>query len=589
MGLLGSGGSASVFEARDFTTQRMIALKILHPHLSTSAEMKKGFLLEASAAESVRHPNIALVLGYGIHGTDDDSVAWIALERAAGISLAEHVRLNGALKPQDALTVADGLLAALEAAHAQGMVHRDVSPANVMVDYAAGPGSLRAIDVCLVDFGLADLIGRATTGSDVVRSTTTESAAKGVLGSVNYMSPEQASGQPVGVRGDIYQTGATLYFALTGQAPYQRSTPEAVMRAHLEAPPPVPSVVAQGIPTAVDRIVVTAMSSVEADRYGSATQMRRVVRGANARGAVTNHTLLLPGQQANVREADRSTADRRTAARLTADVPGADHAGRVATAADRRWAQRAGENQRFERELVVHSFAPVRRGGLAVLIATGAIGSVLAIAVLLASSGASGSSTAESPSMTPAASPQSSSTAISSVRPVAAPNITVPRLVALSLDEARTALSRVGLALGTVSSINSPAAAQTVLSVPDGEGAGVALGARVDLVVASGVNIVPRVVGLSASAALDAVRSAGFSAARHDQEDPDHASGTVLGSDPAEATVLPIGAGVIITVSIPVPTPRASTSSPSPSPSPTPGTSPGTATSTGPTSRSVSP
>jgi serine/threonine protein kinase len=575
VGLLGSGGSASVFEARDFTTQRMIALKILHPHLSRSAEMKKGFLLEASAAESVRHRNIALVLGYGIHGTDNDSVAWIALERVAGISLAEHVQLNGALKPQDALTVADGLLAALEAAHAQGIVHRDVSPANVMVDYAAGPGSLRAIDVCLVDFGLADLIGRATTGSDVVRSTTTESAAKGVLGSVNYMSPEQASGQPVGVRGDIYQTGATLYFALTGQAPYQRSTPEAVMRAHLEAPPPVPSVVAQGIPTAVDRIVVTAMSSVEADRYGSATQMRRVVRGANARGAVTDHTRLLPGQQAHVREADRPTAD----------VPRADHAGRVATAADRRWAQRAGENQRSERELVVHSLAPVRRGGLAVLIATAAIGSVLAIAVLLASSGASGSSTAESPSMTPAASPQPSSTAISSVRPVVAPNITVPRLVALSLDEARTALSSVGLALGTVLSINSPAAAQTVLSVPDGEGAGVALGARIDLVVASGVNIVPRVVGLSASAALDAVRSAGFSAVRHDQEDPDHASGTVLGSDPAEATALPIGAGVIITVSIPPPTPRASTPSPSPSPS----TAPSTAPSTGPTSRPVSP
>ncbi|MBG6108284.1 protein kinase [Frigoribacterium sp. CG_9.8] len=584
MRLLGSGGSVSVFEARDFTTERMIALKILHPHLSTSAEMKKGFLLEASAAESVRHPNIALVLGYGIHGTDDDSVAWIALERAAGISLAEHVRLNGALRPQDALTVADGLLAALEAAHAQGMVHRDVSPANVMVDYAAGPGSLRAIDVCLVDFGLADLIGRATTGSDVVRSTTTESAAKGVLGSVNYMSPEQASGQPVGVRGDIYQTGATLYFALTGQAPYQRSTPEAVMRAHLEAPPPVPSVVAQGIPTAVDRIVVTAMSSVEADRYGSATQMRRVVRGANARGAATDHTRLLPGQQADVREAHRSTADR-----LTADVPGADHAGRVATAADRRWAQRAGENQRSERELVVHSLTPVRRGGLAVLIATGAIGSVLAIAVLLASSGASGSSTAGSPSMTPAASPQPSSTAISSVRPAAAPNITVPRLVALSLDEARTALSRVGLALGTVSSINSPAAAQTVLSVPDGEGAGVALGARIDLVVASGVNIVPRVVGLSASAALDAVRSAGFSAVRHDQEDPDpdHASGTVLGSDPAEATALPIGAGIIITVSILPPTPRAFT--PSPSASPSPGPAPSPAPSTGPTSRPVSP
>lgn len=547
VGLLGSGGSASVFEARDFATQRTIALKILHPHLSTSAAMRTGFLLEVSAAENLRHPNIALVLGYGIQGTDDSSIAWIALERAAGISLAEHVRLNGPLNWHDALTVTDGLLAALEAAHAQGMVHRDVSPANVMVDHPGERRGLRATDICLVDFGLADVIGRTTAGSDIVRSETAENTAKGVLGSVNYMSPEQALGQPVGERGDIYQAGATLYFALTGLAPYLRSTPGAVMRAHLEAPPPVPSVVAAGIPSAVDRIVVTAMNTVETDRYSSAAKMRRVVRDSSPRGAVSNHTLLLTGQLIDLAWKDATTASHRVMKR-DVGYP--------------------------RRELSALTPSTVHRRGLAMVGSIGAIGSVLAIAWLLAANGAPGSLLAEAHPTTAAPSPQPSTSEVSTVRPPAASTIAVPRLEALSLDDARAALNSAGLALGTVSSINSPVAARTVLSVTGGEGGSAARGARIDLVVASGSNAVPRVVGLAASAALDTVRAAGFTAVRQDRMDSDHVSGTVLGSDPAETVVLPLGSDVVIDVSVPRPTRPTVTPTPGPAPGPTPGPTP---------------
>jgi len=119
----------------------------------------------------------------------------------------------------------------------------------------------------LVDFGLADAIGHSTAASDIVRSERTDTGRDGVLGSVNYMSPEQAMGRPMGERGDLYQAGATLYFALTGFPPYRRETPAAVMRAHIEAPPPVPSA---GIPGAVDRAVVTAMNTDENGRYASA-------------------------------------------------------------------------------------------------------------------------------------------------------------------------------------------------------------------------------------------------------------------------------------------------------------------------------
>ena len=197
IGLLGSGGSASVFEARDFELNRTVALKILHPHLSMTEKMRRGFLLEATFSQDLTHPNIAAVLDSGVHGTDSDSFVWIALELAPGISLAERVGRVGALQLDDALTVADGVLAALEAAHAKGMVHRDVSPANVMVDYPA-TGALRPADVRLVDFGLADAIGRSTAASDILRSERTDTGRDGVLGSVNYMSPEQAMGRPVG-------------------------------------------------------------------------------------------------------------------------------------------------------------------------------------------------------------------------------------------------------------------------------------------------------------------------------------------------------------------------------------------------------
>ena len=197
IGLLGSGGSASVFEARDFELNRTVALKILHPHLSMTEKMRRGFLLEATFSQDLTHPNIAAVLDSGVHGTDSDSFVWIALELEPGISLAERVGRVGALQLDDALTVADGVLAALEAAHAKGMVHRDVSPANVMVDYPA-TGALRPADVRLVDFGLADAIGHSTAASDIVRSERTDTGRDGVLGSVNYMSPEQAMGRPVG-------------------------------------------------------------------------------------------------------------------------------------------------------------------------------------------------------------------------------------------------------------------------------------------------------------------------------------------------------------------------------------------------------
>ena len=209
--------------------------------------------------QGLRHPNVAGVLKVGVDEASDEPVAWIALERAAGLSLAEHVDRHGPLGVADALTAADGVLRALEAAHAVGLVHRDVSPANVMIAID-GDGRLDVGGVRLLDFGLADAAGRAALGTDVLRSEAVaeDTGGAGVIGNVNYMSPEQVRGAAVDERGDVYQAGAVLYFALTGRVPFLRRPGRDDVSA-LESPPPVPSVMDSRIPRQVDRIVVRTL------------------------------------------------------------------------------------------------------------------------------------------------------------------------------------------------------------------------------------------------------------------------------------------------------------------------------------------
>ncbi|MBC7403533.1 MAG: PASTA domain-containing protein [Microbacteriaceae bacterium] len=216
-----------------------------------------------------------------------------------------------------------------------------------------------------------------------------------------------------------------------------------------------------------------------------------------------------------------------------------------------------------------------RNRRLALAIATAAITSVLAITWILAANAAPGPSSFSAPSEASATpSPQPTVPPASVPRPaVVSTVVAVPALVSLSLDQARTALVSVGLVVGTVSSLNSPAAARTVLSAGYGSER-VARGTHIDLVVASGSNSVPRVVRLAVSAAVDAVRSAGFVATRHDQADPDFSRDSVLGSSPEEAAILPVGSEVIIYVAasgttVPTTTPTP-TSTPTSTPTPTP-------------------
>lgn len=593
--LLGSGGSASVFEAVDSETGATVALKILHPHFSRSEPARDAFFAEARTAGALKHPNIVEVIATGVHAGDHDPQAWIAFEFAPGVSLSELVEQEGELTFAEVLAVADGVLSALVHAHAAGLVHRDISPANIMI--ARDPrGVLRASGVRLVDFGLADAAGRAALGSDVLRSISPDSAL-GVLGNVSYLSPEQARGEAVDERGDLYQLGAVLYFALVGHAPFLRDSRRAVMLAHLNSPPPVPSVQRPGTPRSIDRLVVRALLKDPASRFPDAAAMHVAVRAAlqHLRDADTpapdvshDATRVMPGagapQGVSAHGDDAATAVLPRARPRT----GAASAGPVAGAAPNRPGAPAvpvaAVGVGGAAVGAAGSNPSMPRGSAALWIFIALAAAIVVVAWALAA-GNAGSATFGAGPETSAPEPSAvvTPTAEPVVKNIDAPMIAVPPLSALSLAAARDALTAAGLSVGSVTAQNSTQSADVVLSHSPASGSRATVGSAVDLVVASGSNVVPRTAGASQADALSSLRSSGFEVIITTRGD-DAPAGTVLGTEPGDGTVWQLGSTVTLLVAVPrsaapLPTP---TSTPTPTPTPTATPGPGAGTPGGP-------
>ncbi|SFR82588.1 serine/threonine protein kinase [Agromyces sp. CF514] len=631
--LLGSGGSASVFAAVDTGSGDRVALKILHPHLSGEPAARTAFLDVARRTQTLRHANIAAVLETGVHDEAGEPVAWIALELADGSSLAEHVERSGALDPVEALGVMDGVLGALEAAHAVGLIHRDVSPANIMV--AAGEdGRVGAAGARLLDFGLADAAGQAAVGRDVLRSETVGRADQaraeasgedaeaeygvdgraageqavpvGVIGNVAYMSPEQLRGEAVDERGDIYQAGGVLHFALTGRPPFARTSAVETMRAHLSSPPPVASVLDSRIPRSIDRIVVRALLKDPADRFPDAASMRAEVVDALARagspaagaagkagfpgagiGAGIDAVAWQP-EQAGAGRTPGPKQDHRTRVLGATSVPIARNAASETTAVIRRRPSvppastratastadaRAGSGPRRLTGGSTRAANRARLGAWAVGIA-----SVAAVSALIAfAAGAApvnvpttGGSSAPRPPSTAAPSPAAPTAAPADVedhdaipeppQPIA--SLGVPALAGLTLAEARSRLAEAGLRAGSLTIVESSRPGDTVLASTPVAGTNVAADSTVDLEVASGSNRMPEVTGASRADAVAAAQSAGFSVDIVFVDAPGSEAGTVIGTQPSAGTSVRVGATITLRV--------ASEQQPEPTPTPTP-------------------
>ena len=263
---LGEGGMGIVYKARDTLLGRTVALKVLPPELVNDPERKRRFVQEAKAASSLNHPNIITV--YDI--VSDEGVDFIVMEYVAGQTLAE-ILASRRLALDDALKYAVQIASALAAAHGAGVIHRDLKPGNIMVD---GQGVVK-----VVDFGLAKLAARKVFGELSDTQATQTDTAFGteegtILGTVAYMSPEQAEGKPVDGRSDIFSFGALLYELVTRRRAFQADSSLAILTAILREDPKPASSVARGIPPELDRIVERCLRKDPERRFQSAADLK---------------------------------------------------------------------------------------------------------------------------------------------------------------------------------------------------------------------------------------------------------------------------------------------------------------------------
>lgn len=247
---VGSGGMAVVYKAKDRLLNRYIAVKVLRPDLKDDADFVRRFNIEAQSAASLTHPNIVSI--YDV-GTDGD-IHYIVMEYIEGITLKDYIDSKGELPWREALGYAIQIARGLEQAHKNSIVHRDIKPHNIIM---TADGTLK-----ITDFGIA----RASLGSTV---TCDDNA----IGSVHYVSPEQARGGYVDARSDIYSLGVVMYEMLTGKVPYDNESPVTIALMHLQSSPTPPRELNLSIPKAVEDIVLRAMSKEVSGRYPNITEM----------------------------------------------------------------------------------------------------------------------------------------------------------------------------------------------------------------------------------------------------------------------------------------------------------------------------
>jgi hypothetical protein len=261
--VIGRGGMAVVYRAEDTRLGRKVALKLLTPALAENEQFQQRFIRESRLAASLDHPNIVPIYEAG----ESDGHLFIAMRYVPGSDLKALLNREGALPPARILRLFVQIGDALDAAHVLGLVHRDVKPGNILItSVAERSGHAHPDHVYLTDFGLTK---RTTSLSGSLTGT------GHFLGTVDYVSPEQIQGAPVGPSTDIYALGCVLYECLTGRLPFSRDDDAAVLWAHLvEMPPPV-SAVRPELPAAVDDVVAKAVAKAPEDRYDSCRDLVR--------------------------------------------------------------------------------------------------------------------------------------------------------------------------------------------------------------------------------------------------------------------------------------------------------------------------
>lgn len=246
---IGTGGMAVVYKARCHRLNRMVAIKVLKDELSVDAEFRRRFHAESQAVAMLSHPNIVNV--YDV--SHSENVDYIVMELIEGLTLKQYMQQKGALNWREALHLSTQIAKALEHAHSRGIIHRDIKPHNIMI--------LKDGTVKVADFGIARV------------STAQNTLTREALGSVHYISPEQAKGGKIDYRSDIYSLGVVMYEMLTGRTPYDGETPVAVAIKHINAQAELPRSVNPQIPLGLEQITMHAMAADLETRYENATML----------------------------------------------------------------------------------------------------------------------------------------------------------------------------------------------------------------------------------------------------------------------------------------------------------------------------
>ena len=247
--VIGTGGMAVVYKARCHRLNRLVAIKILKDEYARDEEFRRRFRAEGEAVAMLSHPNIVQV--YDVSSTEDAN--YIVMELIDGISLKQYMESKGVLNWKETLHFAMQIAKGLEHAHSRGIIHRDIKPHNVMV--------LKNGSVKVMDFGIARVMSKSNT------------LTKEALGSVHYISPEQAKGGHTDNRADIYSLSVVMYEMMTGRPPYDGESPVAVAIQHINGGAVRPSVLNPNIPAGLEQIILKGMSLEVRDRYVSATEM----------------------------------------------------------------------------------------------------------------------------------------------------------------------------------------------------------------------------------------------------------------------------------------------------------------------------
>lgn len=482
--VIGEGGMAKVYRGYDLTLGRDVAIKILDPELARDTAFRTRFRLEAQAASRMSHPSIVRVFDAGDPNTagerptnPEDRSPYIVMELVHG-TLLKDIIAAGPVSAEDAVRYVDGILEALDYSHKAGVVHRDIKPGNVMVTETG--------TVKVMDFGIA----RAVSDSSSTVAETTQ-----IIGTAAYFSPEQAKGEPVDGRTDLYSTGVVLYELLTGRQPFRGDSPVAVAYQHVSETPLAPSEVEDDAPRYLDPIVLRALAKDPFQRFPDASTFRAALEGA----------------------ASGRMPSKRQLGVLTSELYGPSP-------------RQAQETARTLRQLSTDTTMARTQSGppVAWIWAGVALLSVLLISVLF------WVVTLNTPDI-----PSSSRT--------------VPDLVDMNFENAQDKLFDLDLGYVIEQQPSSDFADGHVISTSPGAGAIVTRGDDVVLIVSTGVETVavPALIGLSEQEAREALERAGLKlGAVRPTSDPDAEAGTVLDASADEAEEIAVGTAVdLITAS----------------------------------------